>query len=55
MQKVSQLNILAGCSRLQNNGQFSGISLRDIANLSPDMVASLNQLAAEFKDTSKRI
>ena len=33
---------------------FSGISLRDIANLSPDMVAKLEaQLAAEFKDTSK--
>ncbi|RLV83550.1 hypothetical protein JA9_004779 [Meyerozyma sp. JA9] len=33
---------------------FSGISLRDIANLSPDSVAKLEaQLAEEFKDTSK--
>lgn len=33
---------------------FSGISLCDIANLSPDLVAKLEaQLAGEFKDTSK--
>lgn len=50
----SQLSMLVAAADCKEMDSFSGISLRDIANLSPEQIAALElQLAGEFKTTSK--